>query len=93
MSLSFVPVRIPEIMCLRFLSCWAKSFSSIPESFREDRVPGTSSEATLDNFFIEAPNLPKAIIVGIDARATDKNAPKAIESGNKIDRSPNSGLG
>lgn len=37
-----------------------KSLSSTLESFREYKVPGTSSETTFDNFFTEAPNLPKA---------------------------------
>lgn len=64
---------------LRLLNCCVKSLSSKLERLREAKVPGTSSETTLDNFFTEAPNLPKAINVGIEITATEKNAPNASE--------------
>ena len=55
------------MMCyLRLLNCCDKSLSSKLESLSEDKVPGTSSETTLDNFFTEFPNLAKAF-------ATNKN--------------------
>lgn len=44
---------------LRFLSCWVNSLISSPDSLREDKVPGTSSETTCNNLFIEAANLVK----------------------------------
>lgn len=49
-----------EFGYLRLLSCRVNSLISSPESLREDKVPGTSSETTCNNLFIEAANLAKA---------------------------------
>lgn len=49
-----------EIKYLRLVSCRVSSLISNTESLREDKVPGTSSETTLDNFSTETPSFLKA---------------------------------
>ena len=45
---------------LRLFNLEVKSLISIPDSLREDKVPGTSSDTTLDSFSLDTFNLLKA---------------------------------